>query len=235
MKTKHLFEDAYYLISNKAVAKCFMFRDEIDCERIKTNIDKHLSPIIDVLAFGFTHDAFQLIVKLKSRKIIETYYRSKYGERMEVDNFIPESTYIFAQAMANMQSGYVKYFNFKYERDGGLMKGRYDRRLIESVDELEKLRAVIHAMEIPQDRSAIWTFRRKGDGFRFDYAVDEGGRSSKLCYEEGKVEVGTLKCLKLFNEYDVRGHFDILPPKRLEFENNQIKIRNLICFLMMKV
>lgn len=235
MKTVHLFEDAIYHIGNKAVAKCFMFKDQADCQRFKANVDKHLGPLCDVIAFGLGHDDFHLLIRLKSRKEFEQYYKLKYSKRMEVDNFIPESTYIFAQAMANMQSGYVKYFNHKYERDGGLMKSRYSRILIENDEQMEATKALIHGLRMETERKSIWTFRRKGDGFRFDYDLDERERSSRWCYEQGGVEASFLRCLKLKSEFDMRGQFDNLPPKRLEFKNNQAKFRNLVSFLMMKV
>ncbi|MEL6988020.1 MAG: hypothetical protein AAGK97_09325, partial [Bacteroidota bacterium] len=116
--------------------------------------------------------------KLKSREEIESYYRKKYTKLYADSEFIPETTYIFAQAMANMQSGYAKYFNYKYDRDGGLMKGRYFRSLIESDEILDQCIESVHQLEKLGKRSRIWTFRRKEDGFNLELIKDSEIRSS---------------------------------------------------------
>ena len=127
METKHVFEEGIYLISNKSVAKCYLFKDEADCNRFRAKLNKYLEPIGEIHAFGFMNEEFEIVIKLKSRKAFESYFISKVGG-VEYLEEIPETTYIFAQIMANLQSGYAKWFNYKYERDGGLFSGRYYRK-----------------------------------------------------------------------------------------------------------
>lgn len=237
MKTKHLFEDGYYLISNKAVAKCFMFGDETDCVRFKSSMEKHLKPLCDVIAFGLSKDAFQIIVKLKSRAIFEKHFLgkvSKHQSKESLSTFVPESTYIFAQAMANLQSGYVKYFNFKYKRDGGLMKSRYDRELIESEAHLQDMISKVHSLHELGNRSRIWTFRRKEVGFDLQKLVRSVKTSSLRCYEKEGVDA-ELSCFLPVEKVYVRGHFDNLPPKEIEFKNTAQKLKNLIAFMLLKI
>ncbi len=233
MKTKHLFEDGYYHLSNKAVAKCFLFGDERDCVRFKEKVDHHLSSLCDVVSFALCHDEFHLIVKLKSRQEIERYYLEKYnGHTDGKGNFIPETTYIFAQAMANLQSGYAKYFNYKYNRDGGLMRGRYFRTLIESEQMLDKTIQRVNKLESIRKRNSIWTFRRKRDGFQFELLSNTVKRSSYRCYEEAKD--AELDCFKLKENIYLRGQFENLPPKQIEFKNLHQKVQNLIHFVLLK-
>ncbi len=233
MKTKHLFADGIYHIGNKAVAKCFLFADEKDCIRFQTNIDHHLGPLCDVLAYSFSEDEFQLVVKLKDRKTIENYFKEKYAKFYQDEKFIPETTYIFAQAMANMQSGYAKYFNYRYDRDGGLMKGRYFRHLIESEEELNNLVKKVHAFHAQSKRSRIWTFRRKEEGFNLEFKVSARVRSSLRSYEEARITSG-IGCFKSLHQIDLRGRFSNLPPKRLEHKKTSEKIRNLISFMFLR-
>ncbi len=232
METKHIFEDGYYLIGNKAVAKCFLFGDDADCVRFKSKIDQHLTPLCDVLAFGLGHDEFQLIIKMKSRKEIEDYYLSKFASNLPTSDKIPETTYIFAQAMANLQSGYAKFFNFKYERDGGLMKGRYSRLLIESEGQLNILISSVNDMLVTKHRNVIWTFRRKERGLGLGLIINNVKRSSLRCYTEGAES--ELKAFLKVGSIHLRGHFDYLPPKQLSFENQEEKVTNLIKFLLLK-
>jgi hypothetical protein len=225
MKTIHLFEEGYYLISNKAVAKSFLFGDKKDSELFKRKVETHLSPISHVLAFGFLHDEFQLLVKLKSRKEFEAYYLEKHG-KAETD-FIPETTYIFAQSMANLQSGYAKAFNYRYDRDGGLMKGRYFRKLVESEEELEKLISSINGLNEMFKRSAIWTIRRKGGVF----SLGNGGWMSSAKYYMGLGLEEVFDGFILKDKIYIRGQFENLPPKRISFKNELEKVKNLVSFI----
>ena len=233
MKTVHLFSDAYYLISNKAVAKCFMFRDEADCRLFKEKLDHHLKPLCDITAYGFLKDEFQLLVKLKSRKVFEEYFKEKYEGSGNSERPIPETTYIFAQAMANLQSGYAKSFNFKYDRDGGLAKGRYMRQLVESEEELESHIKRINSLQVLAQRSRIWTFRRKEDGFKMELVGNGVVRSSWRCYSEVG-EDAELGCFKHKDELLVRGQFDNLPPKSIIFENKRKSLENMLSFMFLK-
>ena len=230
MKTTHVFEDGYYLIGNKSVAKSFMFKDKFDCCRFRNKMVTSLSPICEILAFGLRIDEFQLIIRMKNRSIIENYYLSKQKIRGK-DVIIPETTYIFGQIMANLQSGYVKFFNHRYDRDGGLMARRYHRQLIESESELYSLIEMVHSEEIQWKRKAIWTFRRKGEGFIF---ADTKGMvfSSKEAFEKGSEE-GDFDFLNNANVDSVRGHFKNLPLKKIIFKNRQQKIENLVAFMLM--
>ncbi len=229
MKTTHLFEEACYIISNRAVAKCFLFGDEKDCKRFKVKMDLYLSPLCDILSYGFAKDEFKIVVRLKSRRAFESYFKTKYPKLYAESKFIPETTYIFAQAMANLQSGYAKYFNYRYERDGGLMKSRYMRALIESEQELKARIQAVHEIHEDGKRSRIWTFRRKEAGFNLESIKDSVIRSSAKCYGEGLVESG-LKGFRRLDQLDLRGQFENLPPKKINFKSTAQKHKNLISF-----
>lgn len=233
MNTVHLFEEGYYLIGNKAVAKSFMFGDENDCKLFQSKIDKYLSPLCDILAYGFLKDEFQLVVRLKSRSVFEDYFLSKFEIDVSSGDIIPESTYIFAQAMANLQSGYAKYFNYKNKRDGGLMKGRYFRELIESEAELGSKIEEVNSLEVQRDRNSIWTFRRKEAGYCLDKVVGSLVRSSRRCYEVYGAKP-MMQCFVHLGNINLRGQFDTVPPKRIDFKNKHESLRNLVQFMLLK-
>ena len=231
MKTIHVFENGLYKIGNKAVSKCFLFKEETDCERFKLMLDKQLSPLCDILAYKLTRDEFQLVIKLKSREVFKNYYIEKYDFG---GDFIPESTYIFAQSMANLQSGYAKYFNYKYERDGGLMRGRYSRELIESEELLDSAIKNLHEAKNMIERRPIWTFRRRGEGFDFEELEKGGVRNSSVCYMNGGFDSG-LECFMPKDKLGIRGLFKNIPPKRISFENKREKVRNLLAFMFLRL
>ena len=235
MKTQHLFEEGYYLIRNKSVAKCFLFKDDYDCNRFKSKIDTYLSPLCDILAYGFLQDEFQMIVRLKSREVFESYFKKKYEKVIDRVEVIPDTTYIFAQAMSNLQSGYAKWFNYKYERDGGLMAGRYHRELIESENDLDQLIGEINGLVKKIKRNSIWTFRRKEPGFEMNEINNSLIRSSKGYYDGGCAsEERILRAFRHKKDIDLRGHFLNLPPKAILDYNSTKKMRNLIAFMFLK-
>ena len=99
-------------------------------------MEKHLSPIIDIIAHSLHDNEFQKLVKLKDRAaLVDHYLRKKKGEFLDID--VPETTYIFSEAMPNLQVSFVKHFNHIYERTGTLVAGRYSRQLITSEDEMK--------------------------------------------------------------------------------------------------
>lgn len=232
MKTIHLFEEGVYLIKNKSVAKCFLFRDKEDCNKFRSKIDHHLSPLCDIMAYGFLAEEFQLVLRLKDRSTLEHYYREKYKASGGADNFVPESTYIFAQAMANLQSGYAKWFNYKYKRDGGLFGSRYGRHLIESNGEVEEIIDTIHRLEKRNRRNRVWTFRRREEDYELSKLENDETRSSKVLYEGGVTSL--MACFAKYDYNSVRGLFENLPPKRIPDYGSAIKIKNLVSFMLMK-
>lgn len=137
-KTQHLFEGGVYLIGNKAVAKNPLFVNLDLQQYFLEKMEQHLAPICDILGYSLADDQYHLLLRLKSRKYFESYFLSKADNVALNLPDIPESTYIFSQAMANFQVSYVKRFNFKMKRSGALMASRFTRKLIESQIELEE-------------------------------------------------------------------------------------------------
>ena len=139
MKTKHLFEEHVYLISNHSVARNPMFSNVSMQKYFIKKMEYYLQPISDILAYCLNDNEFQILVKTKSREDFATYFCANNKKKAFADFDIPESTYIFSQAMANLQVSFVKHFNWKYERSGALVAGRFERRLVESKQEMTDL------------------------------------------------------------------------------------------------
>jgi hypothetical protein len=99
-------------------------------------MEKYLGPICEILAYSLYDHEFQLVVHLKPRYVFEYHFKDK-NKDFDVSKFgIPETTYIFSQAMANLQVSFVKHFNWLFKRTGALVAGRFRRNLIENREEL---------------------------------------------------------------------------------------------------
>ena len=135
-KTQHFFENGIYLISNHAVARNRMFEGKDMQVFFQQKMEKHLSPICEIFSYCLNDDEFQILVKLRSRDVISRHFLSKKRNRGLNLSEVPDETYVFSQAMSNLQVSFVKYYNFIHKRSGSLMAGRFGRKLIETEDKM---------------------------------------------------------------------------------------------------
>ena len=212
MKTQHFFEDNVYLVSNRSVARNPMFGSMAMQDFFKEKMEKYMGPICDIINYKIGSDKFEILLRLKSRIAFEDYFKSKQvGTDVEIE--IPESTYIFSQAMANMQVSLVKKFNYKFGRNGTMMAGRFERKLIESQEEMEFIIDLLNTEKNDDTHRGVWKNKlmviQKVKNGSWIY---KGGRMI-LNLEEGCYENG----LKL----DLVDIFKNLPPYSLRYQKRQ--------------
>lgn len=211
MKTIHLFEDHIYLICNHSVARNPMFSSPLMQKYFKLKMEKYLMPISDILAYSITGNEFQILVKLKSRQIFCTYYNS-YKKEAISDAEIPDTTYIFSQAMANLQVSFVKHFNFSHKRSGTLVASRFGRKLIENNKEMnEFIEKLNKGIEQPH-YSGIWV----NEIMKEKKAMTSGWLYSEVFRREKLSVDGYLNAYKV----NLGDSFKVLPPYRLSSTNN---------------
>lgn len=229
-KFTHVHENAIYEIGNYSVAGSFLFASESDIKKMKQKMDHHFSGLCDVICYGFDHEEFRLLIKMKSREEIELYCRLRYPKIIERLGFIPHTAYIFAKAMADLQSGFVKWINYKYDRSGSLMAARYYRRLIESHEELQNKIKEINGMTLQFQKVMIWRYKQKM-GFRFRSLGAHA--TSKGEYGAGRKLSSSMKVFKMSHLAIVQGQFKNLPPKRIIWKNDNEKYQNLVGFILL--
>ena len=154
-KTTHLFEDNVYLISNHSVARNPMFSNVLMQKYFIEKMEKYLFPISEVISHSLLDNEFQILVRLRSREHFEEHFISKRKDEIQQSE-IPESTYIFSQAMANLQVSFVKHFNYTYERSGTLVAGRYERKLVETEKEMKEWIEKLNAGKKKHDFAGQW-------------------------------------------------------------------------------
>lgn len=221
----HIHEDAYYEIGNYSVATSFLFANYRECQKFKANIDHYFEGLCDVICYGFNHEEYRMIIKVNSRIEVERYCQKRYPKLVARHGFVPETAYVFARVMADLQSSYAKWFNVKYERKGSLMGGRYHRSLIISEMDLDQRIDEINAMTQKFQKTIHWRYKSKlGFSFR-----SLGVRASSLVqYAAGTVSGSDLMLFRLKSSNNVRHHFRILPPKRIIWPNQALKLKNIV-------
>lgn len=232
-RTTNIHENAYYEIGNYSVASSFFFSSTKDIDKFKSKINQHFDGLCQVVCYGFLHEEFRIIVLINSREEVEAYCRKNYPKVIEREGFIPHTAYIFAKAMADLQSGYVKWFNFKFNRIGGLTAGRYFRHLIVDKDELKQRIKEINKMTQCFLKTLAWRYRSRL-GFRLNSIGNGKGWNSGEHYKNGSALGSKIKMFQLVNFNNVQGHFNNLPPKRIIWSSEAEKYKNLIGFILLK-
>ncbi len=211
MKTIHLFEESIYLISNHSVARNPMFSSLSMQNFFKLKMEKYLLPISEIIAYNFIDNEFQILVKLKKRDDFRSHYLSNQKNTI-LDEEIPESTYIFSQAMANLQVSFVKHFNFTHKRSGTLVASRFGRKLIENEIEMNELVEKLNKGLEQAHYSGIWVN---------EIMKEKRAMTSNWMYSHiFKGETAKLQGYLNARSSNLGDCFKILPPYRLPSTNN---------------
>lgn len=179
-----------YLFTNFANSNNPIFTNPEEVNNFKERCEAHLSSLVEILAYSFHADHYQLIIVLKERKTFEEFYRKKKKNPELEDLEIPESTYILSQEMANLQSGYAKMFNHKYKRFGSLFGRRYTKVLLENANEVEKKVQELNEGRIIWDFERLWSYIY--NFIKRDLGMETIVITTKEIYDGGCSAVGAM-------------------------------------------
>ena len=160
MKVRYTRNDNCYELTNYAATNNPIFRSEEEVNNFKIRVKNHISPLCEIMGFSFFNDHYQILVSLKDRETFELFYMEKMeskGVSVALGE-IPLSTYILSQEMANVQSGYAKWFNFKHNRYGVVFGRRYTKELIEDEETLKLCLEEINQYVKIWDFAEFWSY-----------------------------------------------------------------------------
>jgi putative transposase len=135
----------YYHIYNRGNSKQKIFKDESD----KTRFSHLLYLCNGTKQFRYNELPMQEIYEFsfeKGENLVEVCSWVLMDNHFHLLIFIPEeiSSENISKYLARLTSSYLKYFNEKYERTGGLFEGRYKSDLISDDYHLKHLYSYIH-------------------------------------------------------------------------------------------
>lgn len=201
-----------YLLSNFASSNNPLFTSKEEIEDFKKRVLEYLGFLVEILAYSFHSDHFQIVLVLKDRKTYEDFYRDKKKDQALDGVEIPESTYILSQEMSNLQSGYAKMFNNKYNRFGSLFGRRYTKLLLETSDEVEKIVNEINSGKLLWDFDRLWSFIY--NFIKREFGFEKIVETTKVIYDGGCVAIGAIFPGFLhYQQWNLRGSY---VPKRLK-------------------
>ncbi|AGC77173.1 hypothetical protein LX97_01913 [Nonlabens dokdonensis] len=114
--------DKYYHIFNQANGMIDIFKESRNYPFFIDKMEKHLTPVCEIIAFCLMKNHFHLVIKTKQE--IEELKKSR--------------------AFANLFIGYAKAYNKVYNRSGSLFKKPFKRKLIESEVYLKNVILYVH-------------------------------------------------------------------------------------------
>jgi hypothetical protein len=136
---------------------------------------------------------------------------------------IPNSSYIFSQAVANLQASLVKHYNWKYQRIGALFARRFEKFIIKDEKDFEQW--TNHFLEMKKVRSHFghWKARKKAKtGMRKEkgYLI-----SSKYFYRSLCKMHPILENFLLMGSSDLQGQLKpIILNKRKSYSFRKIRV-----------
>lgn len=225
MKVDHVFGGHIYLISSFGDARNPLFKDDIDLDFFKANVEKYLHEICEIYAYSHRVNQFQYLVRIRERAVLEEFFHKKQmlkkGSKVDVSHKLydleaaipPESYLIFSQEVSNCLNSYAKKFNFRHKRKGGLFGDRYSKVLIESDEEMLSWIAKLNQMEELVVFEQEWQVEEE-----LEVENSEGECSSKVYYESADEvrEHGFFRNFSIWISNNLRGSFDCLPPKSIK-------------------
>lgn len=235
MKVNYVFEEQYYLISNKTVPRTPLFTKDKMNAYFLTKVDFYLSEVAEVCKYVLLDDEFHLLIKTKDRKTFIDFYRRKYKDYSTDDFFIKKSCYIFSQQMSNLQVSIVKYANHNFGRSGTMMDGRYRKVLITSKEELDEIETFLASQKKMDKRRKRWRHKEKS---KVKHSLLKSSVEMYGVGSEGRVHPWLLFSFRHLNEDELRGYFlkrmkiYLIPPKYrdlikiLRFNNVNINLKN---------
>lgn len=199
MEAKHIYEDGIYLLSNVSVARNPLFRNRENIERFTKGCEEYLGSLCEIISISCKHNTWEIIARMKNRLEFEEFYREKHSANKLPRYLIPESGYIFSQQMANLQSGFVKHYNWANNRIGSLFYRRYSKFLIKDGVELLNQISKIEGDNYSNVYSGFWAEGCKG------VIVDRDNTRN-----ESKEKFNVLMMDGVYSD-NLAGWFNILP------------------------
>ncbi len=114
--------DRYYHIFNQANGMIDIFKENRNYPFFLDKLEKHLSPVCEIIAYCLMKNHFHLVIKTK-----------------DVEN------QKISRAFANLFIGYAKAFNKTYNRSGSLFKKPFKRKLITTEEYLKNVILYVHS------------------------------------------------------------------------------------------
>ncbi len=128
--------DTIYHIWNRGVNHSTIFRDDENYRYFLKLYIHHIEPVAETFAYCLLPNHFHLLIHTHTETDQREYRRTVQGDPT---GFLPPS-----QAFSNFFNAYVRAFNKRFSRSGGLFEDRFGRKPVKTDTYLAQLVMYIH-------------------------------------------------------------------------------------------
>jgi REP element-mobilizing transposase RayT len=141
MKTIPLEYGRFYHIYNRGINGCNLFYENENYEYFLHQYEKSISPVADTFAWVLMRNHFHVLVKIKKKEAIESFFQNLEGFR-NLQGLKNRDR--INQQFANFFNAYTKAINKRVHRTGSLFEHPFRRIAIKTEDHLKYLVYYIH-------------------------------------------------------------------------------------------
>lgn len=207
MLSEKVFNNNCYILTNFSDSNNPLFTSKEEVENFKFRVKSKIGSLVEIMAWSFHTDHYQILACIKSREEFESFYKQKHNSPDMLNTEIPESYLILSQEMSNIQSGYAKWFNHRHKRYGSLFGRRYTKILLETKQEVQQVVQDMNNGKKIWDFEKLWSY--VWNFLKEQYKQFQIMDTSKGLYGEGN---GLVKCwfpgFLRFSEWDLRGRYE---------------------------
>lgn len=130
--------NCFYMFESLASGRTCYFESEEEIEIFKLLFTRYMNNYVEVYHMEISSEGYQVLIKTRERRTVVNHYKKqcdKKGKSYRVD-FIKEPWHIISEQMRIFLSLYARKANKLREREGVLVKKRFERFLFETEEEL---------------------------------------------------------------------------------------------------
>lgn len=128
--------DAIYHIWNRGVNHSTIFLEDDNYRYFLKLYVKHIEPVAETYAYCLLPNHFHFLIRTRTAEAQAAY---RQAEQLGLATIIPPS-----QAFSNLFNAYVRAFNKRHNRTGGLFEDRFGRKQVSTDGYLSHLTVYIH-------------------------------------------------------------------------------------------
>ncbi len=134
----------YYHIYNRGINGCNLFFENKNYNHFLNLMEKHLTPVADVLVWCLMKNHFHLLVEIKENFKPDRFQKpipkpDRFKKPVRFDKPTNPS-----QCFSNLFNAYTKAINKRYDRTGALFERPFHRKSVENEEYLMELVRYIH-------------------------------------------------------------------------------------------
>lgn len=153
MKLKQMKSGGIYLLKGKASANSLFFENKKDMALFRSTANRYLSKYFKIMEYNLKPDGWQLVIRVRDERTIKTHYNIFRKKSKSKKAGLTTLWRILSEMVRVWQSLYVRIFNKRKGRSGGLVGVSYERYVFQSSEEATKYIEKMRSSDLPKEQN----------------------------------------------------------------------------------